>query len=81
MLDLKLHIINKNEFQTKYSKTKSLEKVQYFPPEKQAPWVPSSARSNRRPRCSKPGCSTFPGKLTIGKVKAMAIVSQNTFPK
>lgn len=59
MLDLKLHIINKNELQTKYSKTKSLEKVQYFPPEKQAPWVPSSARSNRRPRCSKPGRSTL----------------------
>ena len=33
----------------KYSKTKSLEKVQYFPPEKQAPWVPSSGRGNRSP--------------------------------
>lgn len=37
MLDLKPHIINKNTFQMKYSKTMSLEEVQYFPPEKQVP--------------------------------------------
>ena len=30
----------------KYSKTKSLEKVQHFPPEKQAPWFLSLGQSD-----------------------------------
>lgn len=54
MLDLKPHIINKNKFQMKFSKTMSLEKAQYFPPEKQAPWTLFSGKGVKRdPHCYK----------------------------